>query len=135
MKRTDFEAARHVLHACAAFADLSLETLLTEKPHHAVRALLAVGFDADVVSRVTDVEVAVPANAKQIVADAGDWFGVTYEEMRSASRKQSLMVARRLAAKWLRDAGYKLQEIAWAMGRKDHTTAINWLEKQGRAAS
>ncbi|HIC88687.1 MAG TPA: chromosomal replication initiator protein DnaA, partial [Anaerolineae bacterium] len=58
------------------------------------------------------------------------YYGLTPEDLRGRSRKQTVVHPRQIAMYLLREeAGLSLPQIAAALGKRDHTTALHSIEK------
>jgi chromosomal replication initiator protein len=71
-------------------------------------------------------KIRVPAILKKI----GQEFGVTVKDLKQGGRTQDVAFARQVAMYVLREEfGYKLEEVAGFLGRKDHTTVLHGVDK------
>jgi hypothetical protein len=64
-----------------------------------------------------------------ILARVAAGFDLTVADLTGLSRRRALVIARQAAALALRTSGLTWQEVACAIGRRDHTTAIYHAEQ------
>ena len=68
-------------------------------------------------------------NPTQIATLSAPLLGFEINELRNKSRSRDLVDARRMIASFILESGdYPLKQIAAALGRKDHTTIINYRD-------
>lgn len=70
-------------------------------------------------------------NAQEIIAEVAHVTGVTYDEIKGSRRHRSTVRARFLAVWALRQLRqwWKLQDLALAIGVKDHVTIMHALKR------
>jgi len=94
------------------------------KPNELTLELVAKQLGKDMVSKRR--KIAVPSVLKAVSAT----FDIKVSELKSERRTADIALARQVCMYIMREElGYKLEEIARVLNRKDHTTVIHGIEK------
>jgi chromosomal replication initiator protein len=89
--------------------------------------------DGEQANRVLSRRAARQPEISEIVAIVAKYYGVPQKQLKSSSRRQSIVQARAVITYLARDViGASYQQIGKALGGRDHTTIIHNYKKMDR---